>query len=93
MPPFSAACVANNKMRKIHSIDANIPILLKTDASAKLKSSPEILLIVHFHFQTKKIKNPKTHSRFARSLESGSTNQQTIHIKKMKNKISRIQSL
>jgi hypothetical protein len=26
-------------------------------------------------------------------LESGSTNQETIHIKKMKNKISRIQSL
>lgn len=54
MPPFSATSGANNKMRKIHSIDAKIPILLKTDASAKFKSSPEILLIIHFHFQTKK---------------------------------------
>jgi hypothetical protein len=43
MPPFPAACGANNTMRKIHSIDAKILILLKTDASAKFKSSPEIL--------------------------------------------------
>lgn len=66
MPPFSVACGAKNKMRKIHSIDAKIPILLKTDASAKFKSSPEILLIIHFHFRTKKILNPKIRSRFAR---------------------------